>query len=115
MIARNEKRKRRQKVMTQIEQVQVAQQVSQLTLNAVLFQIIRQNAETTEGDNFDATKPAMLTVPMEDFKATPQDFGLQVKQDKNGNIIIIASVVEEKSNLTLPGQKIVDAQGNEIT
>ena len=84
---------------------QQANQRAQITLNAVLWQIIRQNAETEE--DFDSTKPAMLTVPMEDFKGVPQGFGLQVRQDKEGNIIILASGVEPESDLILPDKKII--------
>ena len=97
----NHKRVSRRKAQQQ------AHQTAQITLNAVLWQIIRQNAETNEED-FDSTKPAMLTVPMEDFKDVPRDFGLQVKQDKDGNIIIVASGVEVKSNLILPDNKIIE-------
>ena len=104
MIAYNKADKRRQQVRSQIKQ---SQQRAQITINAVLWQIIRQNAETTEGDGYDATKPAALTVPMEDFKDVPKGFGLQVKQDEDGNIIIIASGVESKSDLILPDSKII--------
>ena len=69
----------------------------------MLWQIIRQNAEANE--DFDVTEPAMLTVPMEDFKDVPQDFGLQVKQSEDGNIIIVASGV--KSDIILPDRKII--------
>ena len=93
----NHKRVNRRKV------IQQAHQTAQITLNAVLWQIIRQNAETNE-DDFDVTKPAMLTVPMEDFKDVPRDFGLQVRT-KEGNIIIVASGV--KSNLILPDKEII--------
>jgi len=103
MIAFNKQSKRRVDRRKAIQQVR---QMSQITINAVLWQIIRQNAEANEKD-FDVTKPAMLTVPMEDFKDVPQDFGLQVKQDKDGNIVIVASGVESKSDLILPGKKII--------
>ena len=96
----NHKRVNRRKV------IQQARQTAQITLNAVLWQIIRQNAATNEED-FDVTKPAMLTVPMEDFKDVPRNFGLQVKQNKEGNIIIVASGVESKSDLILPDKEII--------
>lgn len=115
MIARAETRKRaRGRRLKATDPAQHAHQRAQITINAVLYQIIRQNAETAEGDDFDATKHATLTVPMEEFKSVPKDFGLQVKQDDDGNIIIIASGVEEVSNLTLPSRKIVDEQGKII-
>jgi len=104
MIALNQQSKKRQNKRAAIQQ---AHQTAQVTINAVLWQIIRQNAEANEED-FDSTKPAMLTVPMEDFKGVPQGFGLQVKQDKGGNIIIVASGVEEKSGLFLPDKKIIE-------
>ena len=107
MIARNETRKRRAKVVDRVQQQQAAHQMSQITINAVLWQIIRQNAKTSEGDDYDATKPAALTIPMEEFKDVPGDFGLQVKQDKDGNVIIIANGVEPKSNIFLPDRKII--------
>lgn len=112
MIARRElpqhqqKIGRRKRAQQMSPQAQQAHLMSQITINAVLWQIIRQNAETNEKD-FDITKPAALTVPMEDFKNIPKDFGLQIKHDKDGNIIIIASGVEEKSNLILPDRRII--------
>ena len=104
MIAFNQQSKNRQNKRRAMQQ---AHQMSQITINAVLWQIIRQNAETNEED-FDSTKSAVLTVPMEDFKGVPQDFGLQVKQDKDGNIVIVASGVESKSGLILPDKKIIE-------
>ena len=104
MIALNKQSTRR---VNKRKAMQQAHQMSQITINAVLWQIIRQNAETNEED-FDSTKSAVLTVPMEDFKGVPQDFGLQVKQDKDGNIVIVASGVESKSGLILPDKKIIE-------
>ena len=104
MIALNNQSKNRQNKRRAMQQ---AHQMSQITINAVLWQIIRQNAETNEED-FDSTKSAVLTVPMEDFKGVPQDFGLQVKQNKDGNIVIVASGVESKSGLILPDKKIIE-------
>ena len=83
-----------------------AKAIAQITINAVLWQIIRQNAETNE-DDFDMTKPALLTVPMEDFKSVPQGFNLQVNQDKDGNMLIVASGVETKSDLILPKSETI--------
>ncbi len=104
MIAFNGQPKHQPRVGRRKRQQQVHQR-AQITLNAVLWQIIRQNAATNEED-FDVTKPAMLTVPMEDFKDVPRNFGLQVKQNKE-NIIIVASGVESKSNLILPDKEII--------
>ena len=102
MIAPNKQSTRR---VNKRKAMQQAHQMSQITINAVLWQIIRQNAETNE-DDFDSASPTAITVPMEDFKGVPQDFGLQVKQDKDGNIIIVASGVAE-SDLILPDKKII--------
>ena len=108
MIARNEGPKfsrRVQKRQARTAAIQQAQVTAQITLNAVLWQIIRQNAEANEED-FDTTELATLTVPREEFKGVPKGFGLQVKHDKNGNVIIVASGVA-KSNLILPDKKII--------
>ena len=87
-------------------QQQAVHQRAQITTNAALWQIIRQNAEANEED-FDATKPTVLTIPKESFKDVPQGFGLQIKQDDKDNIIIVASGVEEKSDLIVRANKII--------
>lgn len=104
MIKRLELPKHQPKVGRR-KKLQAAHQRAQTTINAILWQIIRQQAEANE--DFDSTKPATLTVPMEEFKDVPGNFGLQVKQDKDGNIIIVASGVEVKSNLILPDKDVI--------
>lgn len=88
------------------KQAKQVRDMAQMTVNAVLWQIIRQNAEANDED-FDMTKSAMLTVPMEDFKSVPQGFKLKVEQDKDGNMLIMASGVETKSDLILPKSEII--------
>ena len=82
--------KNRTKIRTQVQQ---AQQVAQITINAALWQIIKQNADLPD----DA---ATLTIPKSELEGVPALFSLEVKQDKE-NIFIKASVREDKKIILL--------------
>ncbi len=67
-------------------------QVSQMIINAVLWQIIREQAEDKEQN-------AILTVPLEEMKDVPVGFKLVVNQGKE-EITIKATSQEQKKIIT---------------
>ena len=69
------------------------QNLAQITINAALWQIIKQNADLPD----DA---ATLTIPKSELEGVPALFSLEVKQDKE-NIFIKASVREDKKIILL--------------
>lgn len=84
------------------EQSRKAKQQAQMTLNAVLWQIIMQHAmDSEEGEDVDEVKDGALVVPLAEMKEVPKGFTLNVVHD-NENIMITASVAEEK-NIIIPG------------
>lgn len=104
--APNRKRPSQKQVFAQARQKQAQQHsASQLAINATLWRIIMQNAESQEG--YDPEKSATLTVPREDLEGVPETFSLKVESLDDGNIIITASNPEPKSNLILPDKEIV--------
>lgn len=78
---------------------------SQLAINATLWRIIMQNAESQE--DYDPEKAATLTVPREDLQGVPMTFQLKVDTLDDDNIIITATNTEPKSELILPDRKLV--------
>ncbi len=97
MIAPNITRGQRKRTATQKRAKQI-RQVAQITINAALWQIIKQNAETPDGD-------AVLTIPKAELEGVPALFNLQVNQDEDGNILIKAGVKEEKRIIRLGDQQ----------
>ena len=84
------------------EQARKAQQQAQITINAVLWQIIMEHAmDDAEGEDVDEVKDGVLVIPMEEMKEVPKGFTLNVRHD-NENIMITAAVKEEK-NIIIPG------------
>ena len=85
------------------QQARKAQQTAQMTLNAVLWQIIMQHAmDSTESEDVDEVKDGVLVIPLEEMKEVPKGFTLNVRHD-NENIMITAAVKEEK-NIIIPGE-----------
>jgi hypothetical protein len=81
---------KRMKIRTKAQQ---AQQISQLTINAAMWYLIKENAETPEDD-------AILTIPKAELEKVPGLFSLQVTSDDD-NMYIKASVQEKKRIIRL--------------
>ena len=88
-------RRRREKVEVQV--------ISQNTINAVLWQIIRNNAKVQAEANeeeVDEAAGTILTVSLDDLGQTPKGFALTVIPDPEaGTVAIKAFVQKEKSTI----------------
>ena len=110
MIARNE----RMQISTITKRVrdqqkhQMAQAAhnAQFTLNAIFWQVIKNMSKNSIGEDeeFDESLNATLTMPCEDLKKIPANFGLTLKQNEDGKTLsVIAILTKPKSNIILPG------------
>jgi hypothetical protein len=76
-------------------------EVMQVTINAVLWQIIKQNTPAEEGE---PVPDGIITVPLDDLSAVPKNFALSVVRDEGTRTVrIMATVHKPKSNIVLPG------------
>ena len=81
------------------ERKRKAQQQAQLTINAVLWQIIKENLPEADEDIMDA----VLTVPLEDIKNVPPNFTLNVDMNAETEEMTITAGVKEEKNIILLG------------
>jgi hypothetical protein len=92
MIAPNISKGQKKRITARTK-AQQAHQVAQITINAVLWYIIKQNGETPDDD-------AILTIPKTELDGVPALFNLQVTSDDD-NMFIKASEQEEKRIIQL--------------
>ena len=83
------------------EQTRQAQNNAQMTINAVLWQIIKEQASVEEGEE---EHDAVLTVPFSELKDIPEGMTLEVLHNKEDEAFLIKATVKEKKNIILPGQ-----------
>jgi len=96
-------RRRRKQVEEQIRQ---AGGQAQMTLNAILWQIITEHATPTEGDT---ESTPVLTVPLGEIKNVPANFGLTIKVNpEEDTLSVFAGLVKPKSNIILPDRSILN-------
>lgn len=109
MIAPNTRSQIRKRLAQQhAKSMAQVQRNAQRTLNAILWQLITENAQLAEDEDGtpDDTPhgPPMLTIPCADLKKVPANFSLAMKQNPDDDTIsVIAVLVKPKSNIILPG------------
>ncbi len=89
----------------QKHQMAMVAQNAQFTLNAILWQIIKNMAKRSMGEDeeFDESLDTTLTIPCEDLKKIPSNFGLTLKQNDDDTLSVIAILTKPKGNIILPG------------
>ncbi len=113
MIAANQPQlakvhRRKAKVQAQINMV-----LSQNTINAVMWQIIKNDARAqaeAKDEEFDESVDTILTVPLEELATMPKTFALEVTPNAEAGTVQIKAIVQkEKGNIILPdGGKLND-------
>ena len=86
---RKMRRQRKRKMANEVHNL------AQITINAALWQIIKQNADLDKPEN-----AATLTIPKSELEGVPALFSLEVKQDED-NVFIKASVRGDKKIILL--------------
>ncbi len=91
------------------QQVQQAKQSAQVTLNAVMWYMIkaqaRQQAEQDEQE-YDEDTDSILSVPCSEVKGVPKTFALNVSYDPETEMVLItASKQKPKSPIILPNME----------
>ena len=81
------------------EQARQAQNNAQMTINAVLWQIIHQSVVED-----DEERDAVMTIPFEELEDIPTGMTLEVLHNKEDKTILIKATVKETKNIILPGQ-----------
>lgn len=100
------KQQRRQASRQAAQHRRRAAQQAQITLNAILWQIITEHAEPTE-DEVETTP--VLTVPLSEIKNVPANFGLTIKANpEEDTLSVFAGLVKPKSNIILPDRSILN-------
>ena len=76
------------------DQQRQVQEVKQMTLNAVLWQIIMEHAKPEDSED------GILTVPCDEIKGVPMNFSLDVTSEPDSATVqIVASTMKPKSSI----------------